>query len=417
MSYKPIPDDIQTETPTSLPSKFHLVIVPVLILVEMAILALSVWNLTALLVDVPASYVDFLSGQYQSGILFTSEVALWSALVVLVLAGNVCAILWLIGRKSSITFSMSISLIFFLLGGTSIGFQVALNQIDAQVELLQTQQLAAVANALHAYDSAAQTCSQIVLSNHASYTLQPCTSCDFIPTDSQNFGLDSTILDSEDWDAEPIYWTQLIEVDQIICEDSFSAIGPQIWGLVLENSVSMNESTQFGAWPCDPVQPILRPGDQFWYPGGFTVWLDEGGIQKFLLGIYQYALGLFAPLELKVTSLPTSDCVLLTGFASTRFPLTNICGQGSGQPSPANRITISPEFARCASPQLLAYQIEYTAQLAQLNNSIYELPPIPERFILFTKVDYSFYTISGILTSLFFGPLILIYISFRKCKA
>lgn len=368
---------------------------PFAIITELALLGVATWSLLLLAYNVPESYNSTLQPPSES------QIALWSCLLLAIFAGNVFIILSL-GRKDCSRYCFSISSFFYLLGGVSIGCLVAMVQLGAQIKVLQNQSASAVAQAQQAYTNAAQTCAQVVTTNRAAFTQEPCSSCDFIPINSHDVGL-ATSLDTEYWEAEPIYWTQSVEVDQIVCESQIAPIGVEIWPWFVNNSIHLNQSLSPGAWPCNPVQPVTEPFDIL-VPGHFTSWLDHGGMQLFLLAVYELALHLYAPMMLNVSRLPTTDCVWLHGVASERFALTTICGKGN-TPNPSQRSGLPSNFASCASPQLLAWQAAYTSELAALNQSIYSVPEVSAKLSNFENGygDSQVFLMFGIIVGLVCG--------------
>jgi hypothetical protein len=346
---------------------------PIAIIAELTLLAITTWSLMLLAYNVPVSFNATLQAPSES------QISLWSCLLFAIFVGNIFVILSF-GRKDWNSYLFSISSFFYLLGGVSIGCFVALVQLGAQIKVLQNQSASAVAQAQQAYTNAAQTCAQVVSTNRAAFTQQPCFACDFSPITSHDIGL-TTSLDTEYWDAEPIYWTQSVQIDQIVCESEITSIGVEIWPWFVNNSIHLNESMSPGAWPCDPVKPVTRPDDLL-VPGHFTSWLDHGGMQLFLLGVYELAFHLYAPMTINVSRLPTTDCVWLHGVASERFALTTICGKGNA-PNPAQRSGVPSNFASCTLPQLLSWQAAYTSELAALNQSIYSVPKVSTKLANF----------------------------------
>lgn len=265
--------------------------------------------------------------------------------------------------------------VLLLLMGAISGILIANAQLMKLATQIYADYSAVVNERTEQYVAAAQTCSIEIWNQRDEFTQLPCFACEASDTAIWYAGIGTN------YDAPIVYQTKQEPFSRLFCKEDVKNWSPWIYKQCSTHNISTNRS---GAeWPCEPptihTLPPLNPDS--WTSPETSTWHLHPAAD--CLYVYAYLWNLWSPVIVQVEPVRTtigSDCVLMHGFASHRYFLTERCGtsnNGYGIPDPAKRAPWNPEMDDCRSPALLAFDAEYTANLSRLNASIYAVPEPP----------------------------------------
>jgi hypothetical protein len=288
------------------------------------------------------------------------------------------------------------AILLFLSAGSILGFLIAGIELVGQAKTLE-RQYENVRNSINqSIYSAPLACGTELAANVDRLYHSPCSACQTTPITGIEFNLD-TEVQGELWNSTLFYLTQQTPVDRIICQDDFATWA---WPIVSKYSLFANGSA--ATWPCDPdhVDTHSVGSSLSW-----ESWLEKGGIELTLIAAYQLSLDLYPPIYVNVTSLPTSDCVLINGTTSIRYPLAGICGlAGNFQyPNPFNRLPLVQEFSNCYSDYLVSFASDYAQHIEALNLTLTNLPLPPTKALRWKQNATGIYGSSAFLLALCFS--------------
>ncbi len=312
-----------------------------------------------------------------------------------------------------IIFPYSFVIISFLVNGCLSGMMIANSKLTPIASRIVNEYNEVLNKSRENLAEAPQTCATYLYQNAHALVDENCFACD-----PGNFNWKNAILitqiEGENWNSPVVYFTKQVVVDQIICESALSKFmyTPMIWPWFCNTTLDLNY-TIGNNWPCSPQQADMRM-DSGLMPWQWSAWLGYGdNAELVLLGLYQLALNLYAPMLVTPVALPTSECILLKGEASIRFPVTGMCG-----PNPFSRLGLDPRFSDCVTDQFTNYQTTYANWLLDLNNTITEiLKAQPERYVKYAKISESIYwfgTIAIIIDG-FFGITFYVIAIWNDC--
>lgn len=376
---------------------FPLCILPLIFLLQILLAALSVWNIIVLESDFPINYSST-SGQV-SAFGESEAVIIWYVILGTVLILSIIAIVGICeptacSNTEKRDFIWAILL--FLSGGTILGFLVAGIELVGQAKTLE-RQYENVRSALNeSIYSAPLACATELASNTDRLYQSPCSACQTTAITGIEFNLDTQVQD-ELWNSTLFYLTQQIHVDRIICQEDFASWA---WPIVSKYSPFANGSA--ATWPCDPDHVDTRSvGSSLTWKS----WLEKRGIELTLIAAYQLALDLFPPIFVNVTSLPTSDCVLINGTASIRYPLAGICGLAGPYQyaDPFDRLPLVQEFSNCYSNYLVSFASDYAQHIDALNLTLTHLPLPPNKTLRWKQNASGIYGSSAFLLAICFS--------------
>lgn len=375
-------ENIPLTPPTTL-TKWYLTLATIAVYV---LSLFGVMNIILLQVNPALSFNETLNSEEQY-LDQTSNILSFAMLSLAILISGISIISLCTKSWQFTVFPYSFVIISFLVNGCLSGMMIANSKLTPIASRIVNEYNEVLNKSRENLAEAPQTCATYLYQNAHALVKDNCFACD-----PGNFNWKNAMLitqvEEENWNSPVVYFTRQVIVDQIVCESALSQFiyPPMIWPWFCNTTLDLNYTTG-NNWPCSPQQADMRM-DYSLMPWQWTAWLGEGGnAELVLLGVYQLAVNLYAPLIVAPVALPTSECILLKGEASIRFPVTGMCG-----PNPFARLGLDPRFSNCVTDQFTNYQTTYANWLLDLNNTITEiLKARPDRYFNYAKTSESIY--------------------------